>query len=130
MTAALVDIRAKAAALLAPVADSDPDVHVDLVDALTPPCLIVGWGEPWLEARTPCLFDARLVITAVAGRIEPGPGVATLETLVSYTWARFASANGYALEGVTGPRQFVIAGVTYLGARLTFRVSATIERGL
>jgi len=123
---ALVDARVKLAAALAPVADGDPAVLVDLVDALEPPALMIGWGEPWLVPDTACLRTGRLTVIAVAGRLVPGAGVATLESLVDYTLGRLAGdVDPWPLDQVGAPRVFPIGGVSYLAARLTLRVPIT-----
>ena len=123
---ALLDARAKLAAALAPQVDGDPTVLVDLVDGLEPPALMLGWGEPWLAAaRTPCLYGGRLVVTAVAGRLVPGAGVAMLEQLVTTTLDRLqadAAGGAWPLESVSGPRVFTIGGINYLAARITLSV--------
>lgn len=120
------DARVKLAAVLAPVADDDPAVLVDLVDSLEPPALMIGWGEPWLVAETACLRTGRLTVTAVAGRLVPGAGVEMLESLVEYTLARLgADVDPWPLEQVGAPRVFPIGGVSYLAARITLRVPIT-----
>jgi hypothetical protein len=122
----LDEARAKLAAVLAPVADDDPDVLTSLVDAIEPPALMLGWGEPWLEPSTSCLRAARLVITCVAGRLDPGEGIATLERLVAFTLDRLAADGAqWPLDNVSGPRAFNIAKTTYLAARVTVRVNVT-----
>ena len=124
---ALLDARSKLAAALAPVEDDDPTVLTDLVDSITPPALMLGWAEPWLTPDTGCWYSGRIVVTAVAARLVPGAGIATLEELVAYTLSRLRTYNGGAwpLESVGGPRVFVIAKTSYLAARLTFRVKVT-----
>jgi len=119
----LLEVRSKVGAVLAPVLDSDPMVLVDLVDALEPPALMLGWGEPWLVPDTHCLRTGRLVITAIAGRLMPGPGIAALEEMVAYTLVRLGADPGpWPLDSVGGPRVFVIGKVSYLAARITVRV--------
>ena len=117
----LLDARDKLGALLAPVADDDPDVLVSLVDSIEPPALMLGWGEPWLEPLTHCNRTAQMVITCVAGRLVPGDGIAQLESLIDYTLDRLTSEFG--LVDVSGPRVFTIANVNYLAARVTVRVT-------
>lgn len=129
----LAEARAKLAAVLAPVADTDPDVLVSLVDTIEPPALMIGWGDPWLEPDTACLCRGRLVITAVAGRLVPGEGVAKLEELVAYTLGRLKADTGaWPLDSVSGPRVFTIGGrpdaktkTTYLAVRVTVRVTVS-----
>jgi hypothetical protein len=122
----LLDARAKLAAALAPIEDSDPTVLVDLVDALEPPALMLGWGEPWLLPQTACLRTGRLVVTAVAGRLVPGAGIESLEQLVEYTLDTLrADAGQWALDTVSGPRVFTLSNINYLAARITLRVPIT-----
>lgn len=122
----VADARAMLAAVLAPAADGDPMVLVDLVDALEPPALMLGWGEPWLVPETHCLRTGRLTIIAVAGRLVPGAGVEMLEDLVEYTLGRLAvDPNPWPLDSVGAPRVFPIGGLNYLAARVTVRVPIT-----
>jgi len=127
---ALLDARAKLAAALAPVDDTDPAVLVDLVDSIEPPALMIGWGEPWLTPDTSCLRTGRLVITAVAGRLVPGAGIEMLEQLVTYTLGRLteAGAGAWPLDpatGISGPRVFTVGGIQYLACRITVRTPVT-----
>ena len=130
----VTDLRDLAAEALAPVDDTDPTVLVDVVDSLTPPALMLIWGDPWLSPGTgqrpamgPCLWTARLQVLAVAGRLEPGPGIRTLEQLVGYIVDRLkADAYTWPLEAVTGPRVFDLGGLPYLGARVTYLVPITV----
>jgi hypothetical protein len=122
----LYDARAKLAAALEPLTDADPSVLVDLVDMLEPPALLLGWGEPWLEPQTACLATGRLVVTCVAGRLVPGAGIETLESLITYTLGRLAISGGaWPLDSVSGPRVFNVGNVNYLAARIVARVSIT-----
>jgi hypothetical protein len=128
-TILLADVRARAAAALAPASSDDPEVIVDVVDALSPPALLLLWSDPWLTPRTigSCYFDAQFEVLAVASRVEPGPGLAKLEELVSYTIDRL-QADDYSWPPLTlyAPRRFEIGNITYLGARLVFRVPVTV----
>jgi hypothetical protein len=120
------EAREKLAAVLAPVADDDPDVLEQLVDSIEPPALMLGWGEPWLEPMTQCTRQANLVVTCVASRLGPGDGIATLEQLVDYVLGRMAGDSpAWQLVDVSGPRVFTIAKTSYLAARVTVRVTVT-----
>jgi hypothetical protein len=130
---AITDVRDRAAEALAPVDDTDPAVLADVVDSLTPPALMLIWGDPWLEPGVgavtmgPCLWRARLQVLAVAGRLEPGPGIRTLEQLVAYVVERMkADAYTWPLDGVSAPRVFDIGNLPYLGARVTYLVPTTV----
>jgi hypothetical protein len=122
----LLEARVKLAAVLAPIGPGDPDVLSSLVDSIEPPALMIGWGDPWLEPATACFATGRLVVTAVAGRLLPGEGIAKLEDLVDYTLARVRADTGtWPLDSVSGPRVFVMAKTNYLAARVTLRVTVT-----
>jgi hypothetical protein len=127
----LTEVRARAAAALAPATDQDPDVHVDVVDAVTPPCLLLVWDDPWLVPATVAgmngHYDAQFVVLCIAARLEPGPGVETLEQLVGYTIGRLAADTATWPQATSqAPRVFEIGGVPYLGARLIYRVPVEI----
>jgi hypothetical protein len=117
-----LEARDKLAAALAPIADDDPTVLVDLVDALEPPALMIGWGEPALDPETGCLDTGLLIITCVAGRLVPGAGVATLEQLIVYARTRLADAGEWPRGQVGGPRLFTIGNINYLAQRISLRV--------
>jgi hypothetical protein len=119
VSTALVDLRAKVAAALAPVADTDPAVLVALVDAVQPPALMLG-PVSGRAARSSCLFEVAGVVTAIAARLEPGAGMDTLDTLVAYVLERFAAAAEWAVESWSEARVFTVGGIVYLGSRITF----------
>jgi hypothetical protein len=127
----LTQVRAAAAAALAPATDADPEVHVDVVDSVTPPALLLVWDDPWIVPATVAgmngHYDAQFVVLCVAARLEPGPGVETLERLVDYTIDRLhGDANSWPQASAQAPRVFEIGGVPYLGARLVYRVPVQI----
>ena len=73
----LLEARDKLAAVLAPIEDGDPPVLVSLVDAIEPPALMLGWGDPAVtEERSSCFRTGHLIVTAVGSRLVPGEGVA------------------------------------------------------
>jgi hypothetical protein len=119
----VLDARAKLAAALAPLDDTDPTVLVDLVDSIEPPALMLGWGEPWLTPKTSCIREGRLVVSCVAGRLVPGAGIETLEFLVDHVDRRLAlDGNPWPFDRVSGPRQFTVGNVLYLAAHITLLV--------
>jgi hypothetical protein len=130
----LTAVRARAAAALEPATDSDPAVLVDLVDAVHPPVLMLDWDDPWLTpgldnrpVMGPCVWQANLSVICIASRVEPGPGVETLEQLVTYTIDRFRyDPYPWPVATAQSPRRFDIGGVTYLGARVGYRVPVTV----
>ena len=69
--------------------DHDPKKRApgSLVDSITPPALMLGWADPWLdqsEVVGGCRLTGHLAVVAVAGRLSPGDGIAVLEGLVQY----------------------------------------------
>jgi hypothetical protein len=125
----LTEVRAMAAQALAGDVDGDPDVFTDVVDAVQPPALILGYDDPWLEPQTmgACLWDCRLQIIAIASRVEPGPGMEALEQLVAYVATRLrADPYSWPAAFVQAPRVFTIGGIPLLGARITYRVKVTL----
>jgi hypothetical protein len=75
----------------------------------------------------PCLWTARLQVSCIAGRLEPGPGIAVLEDLVAYVVGRLkADPYTWPLDGVSAPLQRDLAGVTYLAANVVYAVPTTV----
>ena len=129
-TLTITGAREAAAAALAPVTDTDPDVLTNLVDTLDPPAIMVGWAEPWLEPSGTCRYVARLQLLCVAARLEPGPGIADLETLVAYVIARMAAdPYSWGLPDVSAPAPWSIGNLDYLAAALVYGVHVTTEEG-
>jgi len=128
----LTTARYVAAAALVPSDPGDPQVEVltNLVDSVTPPALMVGWGDPWVVAEPATirgkLLRARLTVWAIAGRLEPGPGVEYLETLVAYVIDRIeASPYPWGLPNVSAPRVFPIGNLDYLAAQVAYLAPVT-----
>ena len=121
----LSDIRDKLASILAPLDDEDPSVLASLVDTITPPALMIGWADPWLMPTGPCFQQGNIIVTAVAGRLVPGDGIATLEDLVTYTLSRVKadSEGNWSLVEVSGPRVFIMAKTNYLACRIGYHVT-------
>jgi hypothetical protein len=120
----ILEARSKLAAVLAPVLEGDPTVLTDLVDSITPPALMISWGEPWMTFQTPCFNNAQLVVTAVGSRLVPGAGQAQVEALVDYTITRIRlDSPNWSLTTVSGMRVFPIAQTNYLASRITLQVT-------
>jgi hypothetical protein len=127
----LGEVRATVAAVLAPPAGSDLNVHPDYPDAIEPPALLLIWDEPWItpEPRTIgyCQWTARLIIWCLAGRVEPSSGIDKLEELVSYTIGRMqADPHTWPAATLAAPRVWRIADIPLLGARITYEVPVAI----
>ena len=128
-TLTITNAREAAAQALAPVDPADPLVVLDnVVDTLDPPAIMLVWDDPWLEPQGTCRWWARLGVLCVASRIEPAPGVADLEQLVSYAIARLqADGYGWGVPTATAPRRWTIARVDYLAALVTYRLPVTLN---
>jgi hypothetical protein len=129
----LTGLRDAMAAVLAPASDEDPYVFADFVDSLTPPALVIEHGSPFLEPgigqRTmgQCDYTARLVVVCIAGRLEPGAGMDTLEQLESYVIDRVrGDLQPWVLEEVSQRGQYDLAGITYLAATVTYQITTTV----
>jgi hypothetical protein len=122
----LTDVRARAAAALAPATDGDPNVHTGYVDAAEPPALILNYEDPWIQPMTACLLECRLEVICVGSRVEPEPGLEALEALVTYTLTRMGEdVHSWSLQTVQAPRVFTIGGVPLLGARIAYSIRIT-----
>ena len=131
----LSEVRATAAAALAPQTDEDPNVYEDLVDAIDPPALLLLYADPWLNrnvmgGRTmggTGYWDVWLEVICCAGRADPAPSLGVCEELVRFVIERFtADDREWPVETFYAPRNFLIGGIPYLGARMIFRVPTTI----
>ena len=130
----VTELRDRAAAALAPLEAGDPPVIADVVDSLTPPVLMLLWGDPWLTPGVqqratmgPSVWTARLHVLCVAGRLEPGPGIRVIEGLVDHVVTRLhADAYTWPLESVSAPRIFDLSGIAYLGARVGYILPASV----
>lgn len=125
---ALADVRAKLAAVLAPIAVDDPPV-IDYPDAIPGPCYVLGYGFPWLlpMANAGCNWRCLATITVIAGRLEPGANLSTLEDMAATALRRLqVDAQTWPVEAVGVPENLDYAGVTYLAARISLRPVVSI----
>ena len=78
-----------------------------------------------------CWFFANLAVLCVAGRLEPGPGIETLERMAGYVVERLQADSDYAWppSSSQAPREFRVADIPYLGARVIYRIPVTTEGG-
>jgi hypothetical protein len=122
MTSSLVDVRAKLAAVLAPVTDEDPDVHAAIVDAVSPPALIVGWGVPMLDTFAACTAFANLAVAIIGERLETASGLETIETNYQRIVSLTRADGGWSVQGDSGVGTIEIAKTLYLACRVDIRV--------
>jgi hypothetical protein len=124
----LLDARVKLAALLQPETDDDLDVHDNLVDALVPPAMIVGWRQPMVEDRGACFAWGALFVLVVAGRIDVASGLETIEQGYAFVESRLRGdpASGWAIPSDSGPIVWELGNATYLACRIDVRVPIDI----
>jgi hypothetical protein len=128
-TLTVSDVRARAALALAPADPGDPDVHDNLVDAPSPPSLMLLWDDPWLEPEGvgSCIWKARLEVRCFASRVDPGAGIEKLEELVVYVLERMrADTYPWPVALVDQPGIHYAAGVPYLGARVLYQLRVSL----
>ena len=131
MTSALSDLRESVGVALTGdgVFPEDATVLVDTVDSLTPPAYLLVWGTPWMVPATFCVQTVRLDVVCIAGRIDPAPGVETLETMVAVALNRLRDAR-YPEATVQPPGPYEVGGVRYLAARVSIDVRVTVPEPL
>jgi hypothetical protein len=116
---ALADLRALVATALtglAPAGDDWP-VHDGPVDAVSPPCFVLVWPEPWLVPATACWYTATLDVIAIAARIDPAPGYGELEALLEAAVPAI-TGTGVPIVNVGGAAPLEVGGLTYLSSRV------------
>ena len=99
-------------------------VHADVVEALEPPCYLLGWGAPWLDYMNGCSYVARPAVICVAGRISAAEGMANLERLLEAATPRLALIGP--IERVETPSTLDVANITYLTARIILRTTVNL----
>jgi hypothetical protein len=114
---AFADFRAEVVAALA-LLDEDWAVHGAPVDAVTPPCFVIVWPEPWLTPQSVCSYRAQLQVICVAVRIDPAPGYEQLEAMIEAAVPALQSARlPVVTVGAVVP--FEVGGLQYQSARVT-----------
>lgn len=121
---ALADYRGAVATVLDAL-DPSWSVHPAPVDSLEPPAFVLVWADPWLTRSTFCVHGARLDVVCVAARVDPEPGIETLETMVERAVVALNAAQIPDVN-VAAPTRFEIGGLVYLSARLTVSSPVTI----
>ena len=124
---ALSDLRSRVAdalALPSPLPD-DATVLPDVVDSVTPPAYLLVWGSPWIVPATFCDHLVRLDVVCIAGRMDPAPGIETLETMLAAALNRLRAAK-LPEATVQPPARFDVGGVPYLAARLSLETRLAI----
>jgi len=118
-------VRERAAEVLAPADDADPQV-LGLADAVDAPCVLLTWAQPWLvpNGQAPA-FYARLEVQLIGGRVDVEASTVAVEDLAAYVIGRFAERAPGRLVwlpvAAIAPRGQQIGGVDYLVARLVYQ---------
>jgi len=110
-------VREELATILNAALPVEASVIDHLPDSVQPPCVLVGWSDPWLKPSTLCAYQAAMEVMVVAQRIEPGGKLETLEDMVSSILPALKSTE-FAVIDVTSPFPMQIAGVDYLVASI------------
>lgn len=106
----------------------DGPVHVNSgpEDAVEPPCYVLTVPEPWLLPVGVCTWQVRYAVLAVAGRIEPNPGLDHLEILVLSAMAALKRAR-LPVETVGSAAPWEAGGVNYYASRITVSLTVNLE---
>ena len=114
----LTATRQAMAAAIVPLVAADVTVSADIPDSVTPPCIYVAWGIPWLIPRTHCIGTAAIEVVLIANRIEAGGSYETLETLLYQVMQ--VQGQDFQFVSATSPYPMQIGGNAYLAASVSF----------
>jgi hypothetical protein len=117
--------RTKLAAELHTILSNDVGVIDHLPDSIAPPCVLIGWAEPWIKATTWCDYQATMEILVVAQRLEPGGKLELLEEIVAEILPALKGLTDYQVVDCTAPYPIQIGGVDYLAA--TINITSDLE---
>lgn len=127
MSVSILDARVKLTAILAPQTDDEPPVHVSNVDAVAPPCMIVGWRVPMIDGWHVKGAFAHLSVQLVGARIEAVGGVEAIESMYDTLQRRLRDDSaGWTVTADGGITALVIGGVQYLACRVDVRVPIAV----
>lgn len=110
-------VRAQYAAMAGAAVGNDVSVIDNLPDSITPPAVLVAWGNPWLTPQSFCAYTANLEMLVVAQRIEPGGQYGIIEGIVS-DLASYLRTQHVSIRDVTSPYPLQLGGVDYLSASI------------
>lgn len=99
----------------------------NVLDAVPGPCLIIGWGDPWVEPGNAVAYAAHPAITIVAGRVEATAAATLIEDLVLFI-AETVAALPLVVSRVEGQAISSFAGVEYLTARVILTIPLVLPR--
>lgn len=113
----LTGVREEYASLIRAVASNDVSVIDNLPDSISPPAVLIAWGDPWLVPGTFCAYTAQVEIMVVAQRIEPGGQYARIEFIVGEILDALKTVSA-GIRDVTSPYPMQLGGVDYLSASI------------
>jgi hypothetical protein len=123
----ILDARVKLGAVIAPQSDDEPPVHLSNVDAVAPPCIIIGWNIPMVDDWRACAAMGHLTLQLVGARIEAVGGVEAIESMYDTVQRRLREdAVGWTVRTDEGITALLIGGVQYLGCRVNVRVPIAV----
>jgi hypothetical protein len=124
----LDEVRPAALAVLEPLAAEGFPIYPGYVDAVVAPSVMCLPATPWLEQITGCQYWNRLDLLCIGWRNDPGTSLDTVQAIAAYIVEAFRrDEHPWSLVNVQAPRFVVIGGVTYLGARVGFRVPVSLS---
>lgn len=110
-------MRTEVATVAAAAVADDVTVIDSLPDSITPPAVLVAWGDPWLTPGSFCEWIATLEVLVVAARIEPGGQYERIEGLVTDLVSAFKDSQ-IPIRDITSPYPLQLGGVDYLSASI------------
>ena len=113
--------------LVEALADAPVPILPTVLDAVPGPCLIIGWGDPWMEPGNAVAYTAHPAITVVANRIDERAGAALIEDLVLFVTG-VVSTLPLAVLRVEGQAISSFAGVEYLTARIILTIPLVLPK--
>lgn len=133
MLVTLEGLRDAVAGVLEPVDAGDPEVLVDVADAVYPPVLMILPAQPYVtpaiaggtRVMGPCTFTAHVRVRCVASRVDPAPGFRELDRLVAHVLRRMREQTAWTLGSAGGALAVEMARITYLVADITYDVPVT-----
>ena len=112
-------VRSELSSILASAFDAaghkDWGITDHLPDSISPPCVLIGWANPWIQPSTFCAWSAALEVMCVAQRIEPGGKLEVLEEMASIIIPAL-KRTPYTIPDLTSPYPMQVGGVDYLAA--------------
>lgn len=124
----LTEARDLLAATVSSGLPTSANVYAFLPDAIVPPAILVGWGDPWFRSAGVCVGELTVYaeLVCVAGRLDAQGQQARLDALAVAVYSTLEDdVDWEAPDAPAGPFALDVGGVTYLAATLT--TSAVVD---